>query len=155
MVRRKIKTVKSLWLGKNPRKDKAPIVAILERDGNVRTFHMERVTGDNIRPAIKDLVEEGSHIMTDSMSKLPMAGTNYKHSVVNHTKKEYVRHEDGLTVTTNTVEGYFSIIKRGINGIYHHVGKQYLDQYLKEFDYRYNVRKMDDTEQLPAGREKN
>jgi hypothetical protein len=66
------------------------------------------------------------------------------HSAVDHSKHEYARHEDGLTITTNTVEGYFSILKRGINGIYHHVSKQYLDQYLREFDYRYNVRKMDD-----------
>ncbi len=49
-----------------------------------------------------------------------------------------------MTVTTNTVEGYFSIVRRGIDGVYHHVGKQYLDQYLREFDFRYNVRKLND-----------
>ena len=63
---------------------------------------------------------------------------------MNHTNKEYVRHEDGVCITTNTVEGYFGIIRRGIDGIYHYVGKQYLDQYLREFDFRYNVRKLND-----------
>jgi len=63
---------------------------------------------------------------------------------VNHSVREYARHVDGLTVTTNTVEGYFSIIRRGIDGVYHHVGRQYLGQYLREFDFRYNVRKLND-----------
>jgi len=71
-----------------------------------------------------------------------------KHSQVNHRDKEYVRHEDGVVITTNTVEGYFSILKRGINGVYHHVGKHYLDQYLREFDFRYNVRPLDDTKRI-------
>lgn len=48
-------------------------------------------------------------------------------------------------MTTNTAEGYFSVLKRSINGVYHHVGKHYLDQYLREFDYRCNIRKLDDT----------
>ena len=82
--------------------------------------------------------------MTDTSTVLRAAPTQHKHSQVNHTAKEYVRHEDGLAITTNTVEGYFGIIKRGIDGIYHHVGKAYLGQYLREFDFRYNVRKMND-----------
>lgn len=82
--------------------------------------------------------------MTDSASLMRVEKHGWKHSVVDHSKKEYVRHEDGLLISTNTVEGYFSILKRGINGIYHHVGKAYLDQYLREFDYRYNVRKLND-----------
>jgi hypothetical protein len=82
--------------------------------------------------------------MTDSANKLSLGKHGWKHSRVDHSKKEYARHEDGLLISTNTVEGYFSILKRGINGIYHHVGKAYLDQYLREFDYRYNVRKIND-----------
>jgi hypothetical protein len=64
----------------------------------------------------------------------------------NHSRKEHARHEDGLTITTNTVEGHFAILQRGINGICHQVGKQYLDQYLREFDFRYNGRKLNDVE---------
>jgi ISXO2-like transposase domain len=83
--------------------------------------------------------------MTDSSTVL--AGTpmnRFKHSQVNHHAKEYVRREDGVVITTNSVEGFFATLKRGINGIYHHVGKQHLDQYLKEFDYRHNIRDLND-----------
>jgi ISXO2-like transposase domain len=94
---------------------------------------------------IEDAVEQSTHIMTDTSSALRSTPTEYKHSQVNHRAKEHVRHEDGVVISTNTVEGYFSILKRGINGVYHHVGRQYLDQYLREFDFRYNVRPMNDT----------
>jgi hypothetical protein len=59
-----------------------------------------------------------------------------KHSTVNHTMYEYARGD----VTTNTVEGYFSILKRGLIGTYHHVGEQHLQRYVREFDFRYNYR---------------
>jgi hypothetical protein len=69
------------------------------------------------------------------------------HDVVTHRDGEYSRREpDGRLVTTNTVEGYFSLIKRGIYGTYHHVGVPYLQQYLNEFDFRYNHRKVTDAE---------
>jgi len=64
-----------------------------------------------------------------------------KHDQVNHTAKEYVRYENGVCITTNSIEGYFATLKRGINGVYHHVGKQHLHRYLSEFDFRYNSRK--------------
>jgi hypothetical protein len=62
------------------------------------------------------------------------------HQTVNHSCKHYVRGE----VTTNTVEGFFSLLKRGLNGTYHHVSQQHLHRYLAEFDFRYNARKADD-----------
>jgi len=131
-----------LW-GRNVRDNKTPVTTILHRDGDVRSHPM--ITGEQLRPILGDMVEQAeSHIMTDSASKLKLSKYGWKHSAVNHSKHEYARHEDGLTITTNTVEGYFSIIRRGIDGIHHHVGRQYLDQYLREFDFRYNVRKMND-----------
>lgn len=134
---------------KHPRMEKAQVIALVERGGDVRSFHAtERVTGGSIRPALNELVEKDSHIMTDSATVMRARRHGWKHSMVDHRKKEYVRREDGLVISTNTVEGYFSILKRGINGIYHHVGKAYLDQYLREFDFRYNVRKMDDTKRF-------
>jgi len=69
-----------------------------------------------------------------------------QHSLVNHTADEYVRYEEGFCVTTNTIEGYFSLLKRGINGVYHHVGRNHLHRYLSEFDFRYNNRKVTDQE---------
>ena len=130
--------------GIHPHADKEIVVSMLQRNGEVRSKHMQRVTAENLLPMIEDTVESSAHVMTDTGSVLRAAPKQYKHSQVNHKEKEYVRHEDGLTITTNTVEGYFGIMKRGIDGIYHHVGKQYLDQYLREFDFRYNVRKMND-----------
>jgi hypothetical protein len=74
----------------------------------------------------------------------------HKHSSVNHSKGEYVRWEDGVCVSTNSVEGFFSILKRGVNGTYHHVSKQHLHRYLSEFDFRFNARKMTDSERREA-----
>jgi transposase-like protein len=134
---------------RHARMDNAQVVALVERGGDVHSFHaVERITGGSIRPALNELVEKGSHIMTDSATVMRAQKHGWKHSAVDHSRKEYVRREDGLVISTNTVEGYFSILKRGINGIYHHVGKAYLDQYLREFDFRYNVRKMDDTQRF-------
>lgn len=136
---------KNLWLGqKHPRSLKAEVVSLLQREGDVRSYHAQRVTGESIRPALDELVEKDAHIMTDSAYLMRIEKHGWKHSKVDHHKKEYARREDNLLITTNTVEGYFSILKRGINGIYHHVGKAYLDQYLREFDFRYNVRKLND-----------
>jgi transposase-like protein len=138
----------SVRVGKDPNSNKSCVLSALQREGDVRSIVYQRVTGMNARPAVEQFIQSGSHIMTDSASRLKFGKRGWKHSTVDHSKKEYARHEDGLTITTNTVEGYFSIIKRGIHGVYHHVGKHYLDQYLREFDYRYNVRKLDDQERF-------
>jgi transposase-like protein len=135
--------------GQNPRSNKTPVVAILERDGNVRSMVMHRVTSDNLKPVIDALVDRSAVLMTDSSTALRFPEKDGReHHMVNHTRKEYVRHEEGLVVTTNAVEGYFGILKRGLNGTFHHVGKHYLDQYLREFDARYNMRKLNDDQRL-------
>jgi hypothetical protein len=129
--------------GKDVRDNKTPVTTILHREGDVHSY--PRVTGEQLRPIVSQMIDKAeSHIMTDSASKLKFSRYGWKHSAVNHSIKEYARHEDGLTITTNTVEGYFAIIRRGVDGIYHHVGSQYLDQYLREFDFRYNVRRLND-----------
>jgi hypothetical protein len=131
--------------GIHPHSEKEIVVSILQRDGEVRSKHVpQRVTAENLRPMIEEAIEGSAHIMTDTSTLLASVPKQHKHSQVNHTEREYVRHEDGIAITTNTVEGYFGILKRGIDGIYHHVGKAYLDQYLREFDFRYNVRKLND-----------
>jgi len=128
----------------SPTANKAPVLSILQRDGEVRSMHMPRVTAETLRPVIEAMVEKSAHLMTDSGTALQGAPMGRKQSKVNHSAKEYVRHEDGVLITTNTVEGYFSILKRGNYGIYHHWGQQYTDQYLREFDFRYNIRKLND-----------
>lgn len=130
--------------GVDPFDNKAPVVSLVQRGGKVRSIHMPRVTQENLRPVLNEYLAEGVHVMTDSSAMVKLDGV--KHDKVNHTAKEYVRYENGVCITTNTVEGYFSILKRGIDGVYHHVGKQHLNRYLSEFDFRYNNRTVSDSE---------
>jgi hypothetical protein len=93
------------------------------------------VTGKTLRPILEQQIHEATHVMSD-MGGSRSAKMFKKHGMVNHSIGEYVRGE----VSTNTVEGYFSILKRGITGTYHHVSAQHLKRYLAEFDFRYNER---------------
>jgi transposase-like protein len=120
--------------------NKAPVVSVLQRGGSVRSYCLQRVTAKNLKPIIEEMIAEDAHLMTDTSTVLASAGARRKHSQVNHNQKEYSRMENGECITTNTVEGYFSILKRGINGTYHHCGKEHLHRYLAEFDFRYNNR---------------
>jgi hypothetical protein len=124
------------------------VLALLDRErGKVRSFPMERATLENIKPIMKAHVEVGTTIQSDEANVYHFMRDEFpNHDVVTHKNKEYSRWENGRLVTTNTVEGYFSLIKRGIYGTYHHVGIPYLQQYLNEFDFRYNNRKVTDAE---------
>jgi transposase-like protein len=126
--------------------NKAAVVSVLQRGGRVQSRHVQRVTAANLKPIVEQMVSENAHIMTDSGTVLRGALMTRKHDQVNHSAGEYVRRENGVLISTNTIEGYFSILKRGINGVYHHVGKQHLHRYLSEFDFRYNARKVKDAE---------
>ena len=126
--------------------NKQAVVSVLQRGGRVQSMHVERVTAKNLKPIINQMVAEDAHLMTDTSTVLASAGAKRKHSQVNHSAGEYVRRENGILITTNGVEGFFSILKRGINGVYHHVGKQHLHRYLSEFDFRYNSRRAGDGE---------
>lgn len=128
----------------HPFSGKAPVVSVLQRDGRVQSRYMPRVTAENLRPMIETMVAEDAHIMTDSGSVLKGALMGRKHDQVNHRAGEYVRRENGVVISTNSIEGYFATLKRGINGVYHHVGKQHLHRYLSEFDFRHNSRKEKD-----------
>jgi transposase-like protein len=117
--------------------DKRAVVALVERTGEVRTFHVPKVNHENLKEVMFKNISYEAHLMTDEASRYWKLGELYaKHSSVNHSIKEYAR---GI-VTTNTVEGYFSILKRGLIGTYHHVGENHLQRYISEFDFRYNHR---------------
>ena len=158
------------WIGGRPRKSvpqaakigqrkqdahryqerKAAVVSAVQRGGNVFSQHVERVTAENLINVIDSICAADVHLITD-MGVLRAKQTGLKqHSLVNHTADEYVRYEEGFCVTTNTIEGYFAILKRGINGVYHHVGRNHLHRYLSEFDFRYNNRKVTDGERAKA-----
>lgn len=125
------------------RKGKVPpkeaVFALVERDGKVRSRHVPDVTGKTLGEAIRAQVDPRTYLMTDeapvyaSIAK----GLVHGHGTVNHSIQEYVR---GNFWHTNTMENYFSIMKRGIIGTFHHVSAQHLKRYLAEFDFRYNER---------------
>jgi transposase-like protein len=125
---------------------KEPVLALVERGGKVRSFHIPNVTAATVKPIIVDAIAKASHFRTDESGIYWKAGEEFaRHHTVNHSIDEYVRGD----AYTNTVEGYFSILKRGIYGVYHHVSEVHLKRYLAEFDFRYNERValgVDDTE---------
>ncbi|MGH2639779.1 MAG: IS1595 family transposase, partial [Rhabdochlamydiaceae bacterium] len=128
--------------------NKAPVVALVERGGKVRSMHIANVTGANLKQALKENIDPSAHIMTDEAPHYKFVSKQYnRHSTINHREYEYSRLEaDGILASVNTVEGFFSLLKRGVYGSFHHVSKQHLQSYLSEFDFRYNARKMDDGE---------
>lgn len=120
---------------------KTPVFALVERGGRVRSFTMPSVTAVNLKRSIQEHVSPEAKLMTDELIAYKKIGKDFAgHQTVNHSKKEYVRGE----VSTNTVEGYFSLLKRGLTGTYHHVSPHHLHRYLDEFNFRYNARKEDD-----------
>jgi transposase-like protein len=128
--------------------NKTPVVSLVERGGRARSYQVERVNARNLRPIIKEHVHGWSQVMTDDAAIYPhvLKGRVASHDVVNHSKDEYVRRENGKCVTTNSVESFFAILKRGHYGIYHHWDRKYMGQYLREYDWRYNVRGFPDIE---------
>jgi transposase-like protein len=120
-----------------PVSEKQPVVALVERNGEVRSFHMPTVRANTIRSVMARNISLESNLMTDDSQLYVFVGHNFaSHGTINHTERKYVRGD----VHTNTVEGYFSILKRGIYGVYQHVSEAHLNRYLSEFDFRYNNR---------------
>jgi len=119
--------------------NKEVVIALVERDGKVRGRHIPSVNAASLRPVLNEQIDAASHIMTDEAPIYPhVTGGFAGHSAVNHSIGEYVR--SGGFIHTNTVEGYFSILKRGIYGTFHHVSPTHLKRYVGEFDFRYNTR---------------
>jgi transposase-like protein len=124
---------------------KKAVVALVERDGNVRSFHVANVTGKQLRGLIVTNVDRASHLMTDEAPVYTSVGREFAgHSVVNHSAKEYVT--TGGFKHSNTAENFFSIFKRGVIGTYHHMSEAHLARYCREFDLRYNTRAITDGE---------
>jgi transposase-like protein len=116
--------------------DKTPVLVLVERGGDARAFRVANVTGKELGGAIRTHVDRSAHLRTDSFRSYLGVGQDFaSHEFVNHAE-EYVRGD----AHTNTAENYFSILKRGIDGVYHHVSVAHLPRYLAEFDFRYNNR---------------
>lgn len=145
---------KKKYVGRGYKGNKTPVFSMVQRGGGVRSQVMERVTGQNLKQAIRDNVVVCSDVHTDDNFAYRGMGPKFEHKVVKHSAGEYVRKEKGCVITTNSAEGFFSLLKRGINGVYHQVSKKHLPLYLAEFDYRYNTRQMKDGERTVQGLKK-
>ncbi|HTF89974.1 MAG TPA: IS1595 family transposase [Planctomycetota bacterium] len=121
---------------------KTPVMALVERGGNVRAFPIQRVNSKTLQLALLAHIDQSARIMSDEHTAYPAVARRFDggHYTVKHSAGEYVRGE----VYTNTVEGFFSLLKRGMVGTFHSVSKKHLHRYVSEFQFRYNARKIDD-----------
>ena len=123
---------------------KKAVVALVERNGNARSFHVANVTAKDVRPLVVSHVDRASFLMTDESPIYTRMGKEFAaHATVNHSAGEYVSLK---TLHSNTVENFFSIFKRGVIGTYHHMSDAHLGRYCAEFDFRYNTRGIIDAE---------
>lgn len=125
-------------------KSKTPVVGMKERNGKVKAEVVENTTGKTIRNLLVENVVLGSTVITDEYRSYRGIGFIYDHLFVKHHKGEYV---NGL-IHTNGIENFWSMLKRGIVGIYHQVSPKHLDRYLDEFTFRYNSRDMNEEERF-------
>lgn len=129
------------------RGDKQPVMGMLQRGGKVRPKVIADVKASTLRAVIDQHVDKSARIMTDSwVGYEGLSRDGWKHETVNHYRREYVRGD----VTTNRIEGFFGMLKRGLNGIYHAVSKKHLHRYLSEFEFRYNNSELTDGQRVIA-----
>lgn len=126
---RKLKSQSGAW-------NKVPVLTLVSRTGEARSFHVDRANRANILPIVRKNLDNEARVVTDDSGVYRDLDREYTHAFVVHSKGEYGRGE----ITTNTVEGYFSIFKRGMKGVYQHCKEKHLHRYLAEFDFRYNNR---------------
>jgi hypothetical protein len=113
------------------------VLSLVHRGGEARTFVIGGLASGDLLPIIRANIRRESFVFTDEGTWYkPLGGEFWSHSTINHSKDEYAR---GI-VTTNRVEGYFSIFKRGMKGVYQHCAEKHLHRYLAEFDFRYSMR---------------
>src|SRR4051812_40266954 len=122
--------------------NKRAVVSLVERGGNVRSFHVPTADAATVAKIVRENVHKESRLHTDESRLYPVVGREFAaHETINHSAKEYARGD----VTTNSVEGFFSIFKRGMRGNYQHCAEKNLHRYLAEFDFRYSTRKITDS----------
>lgn len=127
---------------------KQAVFSLVERDGDVRSFHLAQVSSKTLGPIITANIHKASALMTDESPIYPKIGEGFSlHGTVNHSANEYAR---AYFWHTNTVEGYFSLLKRAVFGTFHHVSEAHLHRYTAEQDYKWNTRKMTDLARFEA-----
>ena len=112
------------------------MLTLVDRAGSARSFHINGATKRNVLPIIRDNLDKEARVVTDGSGLYRNLDEEYVHAFVDHSKGQYGRGE----IYTNTVEGFFSIFKRGMRGVYQHCAEKHLHRYLAEFDFRYSNR---------------
>jgi transposase-like protein len=115
---------------------KVPVLTLLDRKGAARSFVIDKATKANVLPILRENLDHEARVITDDSSVYRELDREYMHAFVVHSKGEYARGE----ITTNTVEGFFSIFKRGMKGVYQHCSEKHLHRYMAEYDFRYSNR---------------
>jgi transposase-like protein len=120
---------------------KHKVLSLVDRaPGRARSMVVDDLKASTLVPILRDNISKEAHIMTDEASQYAKLAADFAgHDFVRHGAGEYVSRED-RAIHTNTIEGYFSIFKRGMKGVYQHCGKQHLHRYVAEFEFRYNNR---------------
>lgn len=113
-------------------------------NGLVNTTVVSDTQAKTLKPIIAAMVEKGAIVVTDEWASYKGLSRDYQHEVIKHNDNQFVR--DGFH--TNTLEGFWSLLKRGIFGIYHSVSPKHLNRYCDEFSYRYNTRKATDVDRF-------
>ena len=122
--------------------NKTPVFALIERGGELRAQKVDTVSGKNLKEIIRQNVDPSANLMTDGFLAYKGLDKEFaSHETVDHGKKEYVRGD----VHVNLAENWFSLLKRGVMGTFHHVSEQHLDRYVSEFQFRFNNRKVEDS----------
>lgn len=118
------------------------IVSLVQRNGGVRSYHVAGSTVNEVIPLVNANIKRETDLMTDKAQLYRFQLRHFaSHEAVDHSAAEYVRYREGApAVHSNTVEGYFSLFKRGMRGVYQHCKEKHLHRYLAEFDFRYNNR---------------
>ena len=128
--------------------NKVPVFCAVERQGQIRRRIIADITGETIKGAIREEVDRSARLLTDELAAYRGLGKEYAaHETVRHATREYVRGD----VHTNTAESSHALVKRGIEGIYHNVSREYLHRYLWQFDFLWNNRKLNDGERTVLG----
>lgn len=121
-------------------KDKTPVFGIMQTGGQVHLSVVPNTQAKTLKPIIDNLVAEGAIIVTDEWLGYSGLSKDYNHVVIKHQDEEYARG----AFHTNNIENFWSLLKRGIYGIYHHCSPKHLHRYCDEFSYRFNARKVSD-----------
>ena len=122
---------------------KHAVLTLVERNGEARSLHVESIKKEDVLPIVRANLYRESYVMTDEAARYAQLGNEFaNHGSVDHSREEYgyIDRKTGVYINTNTIEGFYSIFKRGMKGVYQHCGEQHLHRYLAEFDFRYNNR---------------